>query len=243
MYHLNTKLLKEKKACKEGYTTFKKAHGDKDVTWHELLESNDWDDFWWCIGEFHDQFNDSQNKDLRLLSADYAESVIYLFEKEFPEDNRPILAIEAARKFANGDITKEDLAAAGAAMAARDASVAAAGAASWAASRDTSRDASVAASVAAMAAWDAARAAARDASRDAMAAAMAARAAAGSAAGSAARDAARAAARAASRDASRDAMAAARAAAGSAGSAAWDAARKNQIEQLKVVLVKWESES
>ncbi|MBL4800207.1 MAG: hypothetical protein JKY50_22655 [Oleispira sp.] len=118
MKHLNTKLLNEKDACSDGFNAFEKAHGNKDVTWLKALESNGWYDIWWAISKFNNNLTDSQNKDLRLLAADYAEDCIHLFEKENTEDNRPRLAIEAARKFANGVITKEELADADAAAAA-----------------------------------------------------------------------------------------------------------------------------
>ena len=94
----------------------------------------------------------------RLFAADCAEQVLHLFEREHSDDKRPRLAIEAARRFANGEIDRVDLAAAWAAAwaAASDA----AGAAAWDAASD-------AAWAAARAAWDAARDAAWDAARDA----------------------------------------------------------------------------
>lgn len=49
---------------------------------------------------------------LRLFAADCAERVLMLFEKEYPDDNRPRVAIETARKFALGQATVEELAAA-----------------------------------------------------------------------------------------------------------------------------------
>jgi hypothetical protein len=73
-----------------------------------------------------------------------------IFEKEFPNDDRPRRAIKAARDFARGKISDAARAAAGAAAWA--AAWAAAGAAAW-----DARDA----------AWAAARAAAWDAARDA----------------------------------------------------------------------------
>jgi hypothetical protein len=111
----------------------------------------------------------------RLFACDCAERVLKFFKGRFPNDKRPRLAIETARKFANGLATKEELA------AARAAAWVAAGAAAWVAAWDAARDA----------AWDAARAAAW------VAAWAAARDAAGAAARVAAWDAARDAARAA----------------------------------------------
>ena len=102
--------------------------------------------------------DDLTEQEQRLIAADFAEHVLPLFEAEYPDDDRPRKAIEAARAYARGEITKEQL---------DDA-------------RAAARDA------AAAAAWDAARAAARDDARaDARAAAAAA---AGAAARTAARD-------------------------------------------------------
>ena len=119
----------------------------------------------------------------RLFAADCAERVLPIWEKKYPDDLRPRKAIEAARLFADGKITKEKLAdarvaarvAAGVAtgdavraavrVAARvaagvatgDAVRAAVRVAAWAAARDA----------AGAAAWDAAWAAARAAAWDA----------------------------------------------------------------------------
>ena len=68
-------------------------------------------------------------RELRLFAADCAERVLYLFEKERPDDDRPRKAIQAARDFANGKIE----------AAAREAAGAAAWAAAWAAARAAAR--------------------------------------------------------------------------------------------------------
>ena len=48
----------------------------------------------------------------RLFAADCAEHVLPIFEKELPNDDRPRKAIQATRNFANGKISKKELAAA-----------------------------------------------------------------------------------------------------------------------------------
>lgn len=81
--------------------------------------------------------------DLHELACKFSESVLHIFENQYPNDKRPRLAIEAKRKWISGEISIDEL------EAASVASVAA-----WAA-------ASVAARVAARAARDAASVAAR----------------------------------------------------------------------------------
>ena len=82
------------------------------------------------------------DRTLRLFAADCAESVLHLFEAVRPNDDRPRLAIVAARAYANGEITD----------AARDAA--------WGAAWDAARGARAAAREAA---GEAARAAAGEA--------------------------------------------------------------------------------
>ena len=71
-----------------------------------------------------------------LFAADCAEHVLSVFEERYPEDDRPRLAIKAARDYVNGTITRDaaDAAAYAAARAAAHAAAyAAANAASYAA--------------------------------------------------------------------------------------------------------------
>ena len=98
------------------------------------------------------------DKEIRLLACDSAESVLHFFEDVFPNDTRPRVAIETARRYANGQATKQELWVAwDAAWVAWDAACAVRNAA-WAA-----RNAAWAASnVTRAAAWAAASAAASD---------------------------------------------------------------------------------
>lgn len=75
---------------------------------------------------------------LRLFAADCAEHVLHIFESQYPNDDRPRKAIEAARRFASGGIGGDELeqarrAAANAAANAADAAYAAYAAANAAA--------------------------------------------------------------------------------------------------------------
>ncbi len=109
------------------------------------------------------------NKTLRIFAADCAERVLPIWQKKYPNDDRPFKAIQAARAFAKGKISFGEMVTARAAAgdAAGDAGDAAGDAArdaARAAARDAAGDA---AWDAGDAAGDAARAAARDAAGDA----------------------------------------------------------------------------
>ena len=71
----------------------------------------------------------------RLVAADFAESVLHIFEEKYPDDSRPRAAIAAVRAFAKGEIAEEELRVAwdAARAAARAAWGDAAAAAAWAA--------------------------------------------------------------------------------------------------------------
>ena len=115
-------------ACEEGLNKFTEIHSDKTVNLSDCFESNTLNDIFWLLRklEHKNLLSDNQIKDLRLYAADVAESVLHIYEKENPNDNRPRLAIKAARDFANGLIDEDTLA------AASDAASDAARAAGWA---------------------------------------------------------------------------------------------------------------
>jgi hypothetical protein len=157
-------------ACTEGYRKLLKHIGgvsygrSTPIPLAVVLKSNGLDDALWCLRatvEPCDTF-------ARLLACDFAEAALHIFESESPGDMRPRVAIEVARRFAVGDATEAERAAAG------DAAWAAAGDAAWAAARTAARTAAWAA--AGDAAWAAAGAAAGDAAgaaaRDAQAVLM-----------------------------------------------------------------------
>ena len=95
---------------------------------------------------------------LRLFAADCAERILPIFERDCPADDRPRRAIEAARGYCAGTVTREQMAAAwdAARDAARAAAWDAARAAAWAAAGDAAwaaRDAAGAAARAAAQRW------------------------------------------------------------------------------------------
>jgi hypothetical protein len=102
----------------------------------------------WMIWLINNSENDVTDKQLRLIAVDCARQVQHLMT-----DQRSINALDVAERYANGEATYEELAAARAAA--------------WAAARDAAWAAAGAAGDAAWAAAWAARAAAGDAARDA----------------------------------------------------------------------------
>jgi len=87
------------------------------------------------------------DKVARLMASDFAQEALPLWHKYYPEDKRPAEAIQAARDFANGLITKEQL------NIARAAAYAASNAASYASAAASAAAASYAAADAASAAY------------------------------------------------------------------------------------------
>lgn len=156
---INKKWLKEKEACKEGADWFLEKYGDQGETEglqvvKDLMADNkpEWAN--WLIVRI------MERKQYLVYAIFAAEQVIDIFEKEYPSDNRPRLAIEAAKKVLEDDNRENRAAATAAADAARAAWAAAwAAATAAAAARAAARAAAWAADAAATAA-DAARAAA-----------------------------------------------------------------------------------
>jgi hypothetical protein len=149
---INAEELRKLNACQSGFDTFLDVHGEKTVKFSQALESNGWNDIWWLIAEINGDLSEGQNRDLRLLACDYAEDVLYLYEKEY-DDSRPRNAIEVSRRFAVGEATCSEMDTA--ARAARAAAGAARAAARAGAARAAARAARAAAGAAARAAGDA----------------------------------------------------------------------------------------
>lgn len=162
--------IKSDSPCEDGWKKLlnhlgKTEADDEVLELRTILESNGIDDTIWAFRAV-----EGKDKEIRLFAADCAELVLPIFEKQYPNDDRPRKAIQSARDYANGVISEKELAAAWA--AARDAWAAAwdawdaaraawdaAWAATWAAASATKAAAWVAADAASSAAVDAARAA------------------------------------------------------------------------------------
>jgi len=188
MLYTTFKLARDANACTTSYRQFARHVGgvrkygpDSPIPLTDILEVCGFDDALWALRcatepELAEELS-------RHLAADFAEHVLHIFEDKYPGDDSPRKAIQAARLYADGDITAAARAAARAAAgdaagaAAWDAAGAAAraaawhaawdaaGAAAWAAARHAAGDAAW--DAAWHAAWDAARAAARHAAGDA----------------------------------------------------------------------------
>jgi hypothetical protein len=125
--------IKEHSPCKDGWEKLlnhlKKTQSDDEVLQlRTILESNGLGDTIWAFRAV-----EGKDKEIRLFAADCAEMVLLIYEKDYPDDKRPRLAVQAARDYANGLITLEQLTSAWAAA------WAAAGDAAGAAARDAAR--------------------------------------------------------------------------------------------------------
>ncbi len=129
---------------------------DTPIRFSQITESNGVADAYWCLRALPKEYDN----EVRLLLADVAERVLHFYEAKYPDYKKPRQAIEAARAYVRGEISKDELDAAGAAAEA-------ARAAAWAA-WDAARAAAWATAVRA-AAMEAAGNAAWDAERKAQA--------------------------------------------------------------------------
>ncbi len=75
---------------------------DEPIDFMTIREAVGIEDTIWCL-------RTQDYKDYCLFLADVAESVLPIFEAEYPNDKRPRQAIKAIRDWYNGDITKEQL--------------------------------------------------------------------------------------------------------------------------------------
>jgi hypothetical protein len=152
MLYTTFRIAKDNNACVESYRKMAKELGgvrkygkDTPIELDKVLEVCGLQDALWCLRAT----TVNCDKESRLLACDYAEHVLPIYEKKYPNDNRPRQAVEVSRRYANGEATSIEL------STARDAARAARDAAS--ADTDAARVASAAAWVAASADTDAAR--------------------------------------------------------------------------------------
>ena len=99
-----------KSACAEGRAWVKDNGITSDSEAWAKLQRPDW--MLWLAKNRGVKLDESK---LRLFGCDCAEQVLPLFERDYPEDKRPRMAIEMARRVANGKATREEVDAAWAA--------------------------------------------------------------------------------------------------------------------------------
>jgi hypothetical protein len=104
-----------------------------------IAESNGLDDALWVLRNAVKGEQADRDRFMRLLACDFAEHVLPIFEKKYPNDKRPHEAIRMGRLFAEGKCTAEDLI-----IARRTAAAAAAAADAYAAAADAYADAAYA---------------------------------------------------------------------------------------------------
>lgn len=122
--------IKQHNPCPDGWDKLlkflnKTEADDEPLNLLTILESNGAHDCVWAFRTTEDC------PVYRLIAADFAGSVLHIFEEKYPDDNRPRLAIQSARDYANVLISEEKL----------DAAWAAAWDAAWVAARCAARDA------------------------------------------------------------------------------------------------------
>lgn len=115
MLHTTFARARENKACRSSYLKFARYKGGirkwgKDTPFglDEVLEVCGLADAIWALSIVIEP----ADREIRLFACDCAERVLPLYEKEHPKDNRPRETIRISRLFANGEATKEQLAAA-----------------------------------------------------------------------------------------------------------------------------------
>ena len=78
---------------------------DTEINILTILESNGLEDALWCLRV---TIQDCE-REKRLIACEFAKSVLHIFETKHPNDDRPRKAIEAAKKFANNEISKKEM--------------------------------------------------------------------------------------------------------------------------------------
>ena len=142
MNYTTLRILRAAGACQSGYRQLRASlpspiGQDEPVPLAHILCSNGLRDTLWALDRVHPSCVDERDVIARLFACSCAESVLPIFERAFPGDQRPRHAIAVSRRFALGRATDEELravrAAAWAALEAASGATRAAGAAAWAA--------------------------------------------------------------------------------------------------------------
>ena len=136
MLHTTFALAKESRACAESYRKYARHVGgitkfgeDKPIPLSDILDVLGIDEALWALRCVIPTEAKERDRIARTFACDCAESVLQIYETEYPGDSRCREAINTARRFIGGNATEEELAAAraDAGDAARAAARAAAG--------------------------------------------------------------------------------------------------------------------
>jgi len=95
--------------CEDGWEKLlthlgKTEADDEPLSIRTILDSNGIEHAIWALRAV-----DDHKREIRLFAADCAESVLHIYENAHPDDDRHRKAIEAARRYANGEISEEEL--------------------------------------------------------------------------------------------------------------------------------------
>ena len=103
--------------------TLGKIYGDDTpIRFSKILEINGLDDALWCLFSICPEHEREvrlfaadcaeHEREVRLFAADCTERALHIYEEQYPNDTRVRGCINTSRKFANGEATQEELAAA-----------------------------------------------------------------------------------------------------------------------------------
>lgn len=97
-----------KRTSKAAFSLLRESLGDNygdntPVKFSEIIEIQGLDDAILCLGSICPK----HNKEVRMFAAECAKHVLHIFEIQFPNDDRPRKAIEAACDYAQRKITKD----------------------------------------------------------------------------------------------------------------------------------------
>lgn len=116
MLHTTFKLLKDYGACEPNYSNLGRAMGgikkygrNTPIPLTKILEHNGLYDALWALRAVLSEEEAKRDKISRLIVCDFAENAIHIFEKQLSEDKCLRKTIEIARKFANGEVTRDEL--------------------------------------------------------------------------------------------------------------------------------------
>ena len=116
MLHTTFNLCHKSGACTDRYKHLAKALGGVKkygentlIPLTVVLEHNGLDDTLWALRCVLTEETAARDKLDRFFTCDCAERVLPLFEKKYPDDQRPRQAIEIARLFAAGKATAQEL--------------------------------------------------------------------------------------------------------------------------------------